>query len=67
MKRKRFERAREWIRNILRHKAKKEHVSVCACPKDGLSTTCGIREHRERAKMIQGQGIDPFTFYAQKK
>ena len=63
MKRTWTDRIGQWSRNRLRNKAKKPHPApeACTCPDTGLSTTCPIRLHRERAKLVQGVGIDPTT------
>jgi hypothetical protein len=63
MKRTWSDRHTESGRNQLRNKAKKPKPQAedCTCPASGLSTTCPIRLHRERAKIVQGFGIDPTT------
>ncbi len=61
MKRTWSDRAGEQGRNRLRNKAKKPQPTVCTCQASGLSTICPIRLHRERAKLVQGCGIDPAT------
>jgi hypothetical protein len=59
MKLKGHERSGLWQRDRQRAKAKKPKPTACTCPPGGRSTTCPQREHRERAKAIQGVGIDP--------
>lgn len=46
----------EWVRNRQRNKDNKGLIYICQCPVGELSVNCPVKEHRERAKLVQGFG-----------
>ena len=50
-----------WLRCRLRNKAKKP-PKPCTCPAGGVSTSCKVRRHADRARLLQSVGEDPARF-----
>lgn len=48
-----------WSRCRERNKAKKP-AKPCTCPVDGLSTSCRVKAHKQRAQDLQSVGL-PFN------
>jgi len=60
MKRSKLDKMGEWQRNRQRNKAKKpKPLAICSCPSTGYSTLCSVKEHKERAKLLQSTGWNP--------